>query len=194
MTGLEKIVNQINADTDVICKRIFAQRCEKCKSISESAYEKADLVKNSAEIKAREIYNEITTRAYSSAEIEKRKILLTARQKAIADGINNARTHILDLPDSEYFNFIYNLISAYSLNRVGLIRLNSRDLNRLTEDFTKTANSFTNGSLSLATLPVNIDGGFILSYDGIDVNCSLNSLFAGNIDRISDAVADILFD
>ena len=193
MTGLDKIVNQINADADATCDRILKQSAERCADISEAAIQNAADIKSSGENKAKDSYNRIIARGHSSAEIEERKILLTARQKAVSDAVANTLSHLLSLSDSEYFELIYKLISTYSLNGDGVIRFNSRDFSRLPENFLSEANSFAKGNIQLSEEILNIDGGFVLSYGGVDVNCSISSLFSDNSEKISDAVAKILF-
>lgn len=193
MTGLEKIVNQIKADAEATCERILAQSAEKCSAISDAAHENVADIKAAGEVKARDCYDRIIARANSAAEIEQRKILLTARQKAVSDAVAYARNQLLHLSDNEYFDLIFKLISTYSLEGDGEISFNSNDLSRLPESFLSTANSFAKGNLSLSSEAVDIDGGFVLSYGGIDVNCSFKSLFSDNSEKISDAVAGILF-
>lgn len=194
MTGLEKIVNQINADADATCSRISDKCSEKCRDIEETARQNAADIKAKGDSEAIEKYKTIIARAHSSAEIEERKILLTARQKAVSDTVFKAREYLLNLSHECYFDLIYKLISAHSLEGEGVIRFNQKDLSRLPEDFLSSANSVAKGTLSLSDKSVAIDGGFILVYGGIDVNCSLESLFSSNEERISDAVAKILFE
>ena len=49
------------------------------------------------------------------------------------------------------------------------------------------------GSLSFDSKPAPIESGFILSYGGIEENCSLKSIFAANKDQIQDTAMKVLF-
>ena len=49
------------------------------------------------------------------------------------------------------------------------------------------------GSLSFDSTPAPIESGFILSYGGIEENCSLRSIFTANKDQIQDTAMKVLF-
>ena len=55
-------------------------------------------------------------------------------------------------------------------------------------------NAETGLDLELNAEPVNIDGGFILLYGGIEENCSFSAIFSGERERLSDVASKLLFD
>lgn len=193
MTGLDKIIAQINLDAQNTCESIKTKSDSECEKLLGDAKTEAQSILKNGEVRAEKKYKDIITRANSAAELEERKIMLFARQSVISAMISNALKSLQGLPDDKYFELIYKLISKYSEKTDGEISLNSADLSRLPENFESKANSASKGKLTLSKTPVSIDGGFILAYGGVDVNCSFSSLFSDNNEKISDAVAKLLF-
>lgn len=193
MTGLDKIIAQINLDAQNTSDSIKAKSDAQCEKILSAAKAEAQSILKDGEAAAEKKYSDIIARANSAAELEERKISLYARQSVISTMISNARSNLINLPAEEYFELIYKMISKYSEKADGEICLNKTDLSRLPEDFESKANSASKGKLTLSKTPVSIDGGFILVYGGVDVNCSFSSLFSDNSEKISDAVAKLLF-
>ncbi|MBE6794191.1 MAG: hypothetical protein E7532_04510 [Ruminococcaceae bacterium] len=193
MTGLDKILSQINLDADNTCA-VIESRCQKeCNEILQEAKLSAEKIKDEAQIKAKKNYDDIIRRAESSAELENRRVLLSARQSIISEMINNSLEKLLSLPDDEYFDVIYKLISKYSLNSDGVIAFNKKDNDRLPADFMNKVSEIGCGKLVLSDSYLNIRGGFVLSFGDIDINCSFDSLYQDNSELISDRVAAILF-
>lgn len=193
MTGLDKIIKQIQLDSDNTCNSILDKNREECNRIMNKAEAEADLIRENGLSAADERYKNIIARAYSTSEIEERRIILQSKQKIVSDMTNNALQNMINLPDDNYFDVVYKLIEKYSLVGDGVIMFNSRDYSRLPSDFSAKANSVSKGKILLGESAVDIDGGFVLVYGGIDVNCSFNSLFYDNSEKISDQVAQLLF-
>lgn len=193
MTGLDKIIAQIKLDADNTVQSIRAKSDEKCIVLLANAQAEAQAILNDGEAMALKKQDDIIARANSTAELEERKIMLSARQSVISSMISNSLQSLQNFPDDKYFELIYKLISKYSEKADGVISLNAADLKRLPADFEAKANSASKGKLTLSSTPASIDSGFILVYGGVDVNCSFSSLFSDNSEKISDAVAKLLF-
>lgn len=193
MTGLDKIITRIKLDTDKTSETIRLRNEAECQKLLDDAKAEAQSILKDGEIKAEKKYQDIIARANSAAELEERKIILSARQNVISTMISNTLKSLKNLPEDKYFELIYKMISKFSEESDGVIFLNEADLNRLPKDFVSKANSASKGKLSLSDTSVSVDGGFILTYGGVDVNCSFSSLFNDNSEKISDAVAKLLF-
>lgn len=193
MTGLDKIITRIKLDTDKTSETIRLRNEAECQKLLDDAKAEAQSILKDGEIKAEKKYQDIIARANSAAELEERKIILSARQNVISTMISNTLKSLKNLPEDKYFELIYKMISKFSEEADGVIFLNEADLNRLPKDFVSKANSASKGKLSLSDTSVSVDGGFILTYGGVDVNCSFSSLFNDNSEKISDAVAKLLF-
>lgn len=193
MTGLDKIIKQIQIDADNTTKGIKAKSEAQCNSLLSDAKAQAEAIREKGKADAEKKYSDIIARAESAASLEERKILLFTKQEIIRDMIANTTNNLVNLPEDKYFDLIYKLISKYSNNADGVIFFNQTDLSRLPADFLQNANAASKGKLSLGGDAVQIDGGFILTYGGVDVNCSISSLISDNSEKISDAVAKCLF-
>lgn len=193
MTGLDKIITRIKLDTDKTSETIRLRNEAECQKLLDDAKAEAQSILKDGEIKAEKKYQDIIARANSAAELEERKIILSARQNVISTMISNTLKSLKNLPEDKYFELIYKMISKFSEEADGVIFLNEADLNRLPKDFVSKANSASKGKLTLSDTSVSVDGGFILTYGGVDVNCSFSSLFNDNSEKISDAVAKLLF-
>lgn len=193
MTGLEKIVAQIKLDADNTSASIKAKSDAECSALIEKAKLDAEAVIKDGEAKALRKYDDILSRANSAAELEERKIMLSARQDVITQMINNAYDNLANLPQNEYFQLIYKMIAKYSEKSEGVISLGNNDFNRLPADFESKVSEASKGALTLSKTPASIDNGFVLTYGGVDVNCSFRALFSDNSEKISDTVAKLLF-
>ena len=193
MTGLDKIINQIQLDADNTTQGIKAKSEAQCTALLNEAEAEAQAILAKGKADADKMYNDIIKRAESAANLEERKITLLAKQDIIKSMISNTLKNILNLPEDQYFELIYKLIEKHSLISEGVISFNKTDLSRLPADFAEKANLISKGKLSLSDTPAEIDGGFILTYGGVDINCSISSLINDNSEKISDSVAQLLF-
>lgn len=196
MTGLDKIVQDIKKDSDTHISSILEEThkeetgikgqseneaAEKCAEIDRRAEEDAQAAKE---------------RALSSAALQKRREVLSAKQKIILEIIEKAKDSIHKMPDDEYFNIILKMVKKYAPKAEGEIIFSETDKKRLPKKFEKavdTAAKETGAKLTISKETRGIDGGFILSYGGIEVNCSFEALFDAKHDEMQDKVNEILF-
>ncbi|MBQ8795170.1 MAG: V-type ATP synthase subunit E [Clostridia bacterium] len=193
MTGLDKIIAQINLDADNTASSVLEKSQAQCEKIIAEAEVKAESIRKTGDIQAQKKYEDIISRANSAAELEERKILLSVKQEIIASMISSTLESIKALPEDKYFELIYKMISKYSENRDGVICLGKADLKRLPADFSEKVSKASKGSLTLSDTEAQIKSGFVLAYGGVDVNCSFESLFSDNSEKISDYVANLLW-
>ncbi len=193
MTGLDKIIAQIQADSDSVCADIKSKTHVQCDKIIKDAQDRAQVILKDGERQAQQKKDEIISRAKSTADLESRAVILRAKQDIICSALDKARRYLCNLPDDEYFAVIYKMISKYSENSDGMLCLSKRDTDRLPADFIKEINNYSAGSLILQKEPVDIDGGFILIYGGIEVNCAFQSIFSAQNELFSDEASKILF-
>jgi len=193
MTGLDKILAQINSDTERTCEDIKNRSIQQCKDVINSATIEAKNIAQKAAENAENIKEDIILRAQSAAELQKSSVMLSAKQQIIARALDNALGYLIDLPQEKYFSLLYDMIEKYSEALDGEIHLSSRDLKRLPVDFLKNINTRSKGNLSLSQKPADIDGGFVLVYGGVDINCGFSALFAAETEHFSDEISRILF-
>ncbi|MCR5675607.1 MAG: hypothetical protein K6G16_07865 [Lachnospiraceae bacterium] len=196
MAGLDKILGEINAQTDKSVEEILGEARKEADGIRAEAEKEAGETAERFEREAEKRAGDRKSRAVSAAALKKRQLLLAEKQKLIREVLEKAKATLLALPDAEYFDAMLGLIEKNALTQSGQIRFNERDLNRLPKDFaTKIESTAFNlgGRLTLSKETAPIDGGFLLLYDGIEQNCSVSSLFETSAEELSDEIQRLLF-
>lgn len=195
MTGLDKIIEDIRAESAETVKKFTeeaeAKRAEAMAAAEKEADREAAKILSHAESACRDL----TSRADSAAQLERRRSLLKAKQELIAGTLEKAKRAVLDLPAADYFSLILKLISKNALPGTGEIRFSGKDLERLPEGFAaKIAGMLPAGDrLSVSKEAAPIDGGFILNYGGVEQNLSISAIFEEKKEEMTDIAGKILF-
>ena len=195
MSGLEKIIDKINADCKIECDSIISNAENKAKKLID---EKVSVANEEAEkiiAKAKEQCALTDEKARNGAELLEKKIKLQVKNEIITEIIENAKTALKGLSDKEYFAIIEELIIANVAKGEGVLKFSSPDLDRLPKDFEKTINvKLADGkTVKVSDTPLDIQGGVVLSYEGIEENCSFDALIETNIDTIRDKLNTEIF-
>ena len=196
MAELDKIIGEINAQSQEVIDEILAKsRKEAARIMSEAeneAKESCDKLMHDKEVRL----SDQLSRATSAAALAKRQLLLAEKQHLIGDVLEQAHLKLTQLPENEYFDLILQLVRKSVLPQKGEIVFNAKDKERLPSDFATLLNqaaSEKGGSLQISDQSCPIDGGFILTYNGIEENCSFNALFETNIEILQDQIQRLLF-
>ena len=189
MAGVDSIVNEILREAKEKAERQLAEaRAEADKKIAAAEQENADFLAKAA-AKADEEAENVIVRAKSASGLRRRQALLVAKQDIIEGLIGKAYELLDQQPDGDYFSMIKKLLAKAVHSGDGEILFSEKDLKRLPETFAKEIAEIAGkngGSLKISDKPAAIDNGFILSYGGIDENCSLKALFAEKHDQLQD--------
>ena len=135
-------------------------------------------------------------RIAASCDSLKKKSLLAAKQGMIADVIESAYKELSGRDDASYFDMLTKFLVRSVRGEAGEILLSDKDKKRITPEFLtkiKEIAAAKGGSLKLSDKSANIENGFILSYGGIEENCSLTAIFDSAKDQIQDSVFKALF-
>ena len=103
---------------------------------------------------------------------------------------------MVELDDAEYFDTLIKIAKKYVLPQEGEIILSKKDTARMPENFEKLLNdsiSDSSAKLTIAKQTQETNGGFILNYGGMEVNCTFNALFASAKEEMQDKVREMLF-
>lgn len=193
MTGLEKIVQQIRDEAQQAADAVIAQAKEEAGQIAAKAAEDAQVQSGAILAKSKTDVQNHLAAAKSAAELAQRRAVLAAKQEIIGEAIESARQSIYKLPDSDYFALILKMISKFSLPQEGELLFSPSDLGRLPASFETSLAKSANGKLTVSRETRAIDGGFVLSYGGIEENCSIEALFYAARERLQDRVQELLF-
>ncbi|MGB8452634.1 MAG: V-type ATP synthase subunit E [Anaerocolumna sp.] len=198
MTGLEKILKHIEEDALAAADQSLTKAKSQAGEIMANARAEGEKkCTDIAEHSKLEVQSALS-RAESAANLQEKKLILNAKQEIISEVINRAKESIIILPDKEYFDIIIKMVRKYALAQTGQIMFSSSDNKRLPEQFNEKLKASLAGKdgavLTAAGDTVNIDGGFVLVYGDIEINCSFDALFAAAKETLQDKVCEVLFE
>lgn len=197
MTGLEKILKHIEDDASATANAVIAEADNKAKEITAAA--RAEGEKRRAEIaeQSKLDVQACLSRAESAALLQEKKLILNAKQQIISNVIASAKDSLLKYPDKEYFDIIIKMVKKYALRQPGQIAFSRTDLGRLPQQFDYELQTalleIVGASLTISEKSKDIDGGFILIYGDVEVNCSFDALFFAARESLQDKVCEVLF-
>ena len=174
MTGLEKIIKEIETKAKADADRVIAEAEKEANAIYAEAKAKASKrqveIAEQSEIKIKSVLG----RAESAAKLQAKKILLYEKQKLISEIITKAKEKLLNLSDSDYFELTLQMIKKHAQNEHGKIIFSKKDKERIPEDYQtnikKALSEFSKASLTVAEETADFHGGFIIVYGDIEVN------------------------
>lgn len=197
MTGLDKIIDQINKESDETAAAITAKADSQAEEIIAVARKEAEKECAGISASAQKKADAGIKRAHSAASLAVGKELLAEKNRLIAEVFQKAQDYIYGLPDNEYFSLLKDMIKKYAVSgKTGEIRFNQRDLNRLPAGFQDEINALTapaGGRLTISKKTEKIRSGFILDYGGIEENCSVAALINESKESLQDQIQKILF-
>ena len=182
MTGLEKIISQIEYDSDDRCRNTIAQANEKAEKIIDEAKAEAEKIKSDSMAQTEKMLDNMKQSAASSAELTRSKIILQSKLEAIDDMLGKALDALKSLPEEEYFEILETLIVNNAKSGEGVLRLSEKDSARIPSDFVGNVNS------KLGDKSVKLGE----SAD-IDINCSFDAIASSKRDELRDALNALLF-
>lgn len=192
---------------DKITARILEESAAKAKEITDEARQKAEAITADGQRRTAEECERINKKAEAgvvntqdkgktSAQLRHKQILLAGRQELIHEVIDTARQELSSLNDAEYKEFIIGLFKRHLPGQAAELKLNAKDKIRLgadTLEALKAAAGANGAKLTISDESADIKNGFILSYGGVEENCTIDALFDQSMDDMQDKVKDILF-
>ncbi len=196
MSGLEKIIDQIQRDAAAACAEIQAKSDAEKAEILAKATDTCAKMDAQASLDAEALRADLLSRGKSSAQMQRKNRILTAKQTMIQDVIAQSREKLSALPTVDYFVLLLKLTRKYVQKGDGVMYLSQTDLQRAPAYFPGKLNEIAQekgGTLVLSDKPRDIGGGFVLAYGGIEENCSFEALFEAEKERLQDIVRAQLF-
>ncbi|MBQ6337011.1 MAG: V-type ATP synthase subunit E [Ruminococcus sp.] len=193
MSGIDKIIEQIELDSRHVCDSVTDEARRKADAILSQAQQKAQDIVDEGKAQTAARVENIKKRGDSAADLEEKRILLNTKQRIISEMLRTGLSEAKALPDNEYFDLIAGMVEKASMPQDGVIRFGQKDLGRMPADFMGRLNSVCKGTLVLAKDAADIDAGFILVYGGIEQNCSFDAIFTGEREELSDRAGKLLF-
>lgn len=195
MTGLDKIISQIQNDAKTAAEEILADAEREAKTILSQAEAEGEKITQEISDESARNVTELDQRSRSAALLQKKKNVLAAKQAIIDDMIHEAQERLAKIDDKTYFETVVKIAEKNARAQTGEIVFSEADLARLPKDFEKTLNAVLTrgGKLTVSKQTQDIDGGFLLDYGGIEVNCSFKAMFDSARETLQDKVREYLF-
>lgn len=193
MTGLEKILSQIQQESDDRCREIRENADKEAEKIINEAKEQADALLAQRKASADKRAELIVSSAHSSAALTRNREVLKEKLDIIDDILRRSLEVIKALPKKEYFEILKELIYKNARQGEGELRLSKEDTAKLPSNFIDSVNNSLKGSKVKLGKSADIDSGFILVYGDIDVNCSFDAIAAEKKDELRDTLNKLLF-
>lgn len=195
MTGLEKILSEIEtraerrcaeaeARAEAVSDKILAEAKQKadaeCAEILQKAEQQAELLRRADEAERR---------------MQARKAELALKTAAISSVLSETTDILKQLPKKEYFDILKTLALQHCAAGEGEICFSAADTKRLPQSFISSLNTAASekGAKLILGEPCNIESGCVLRYGNIDINCSFEAVLAERQDEIRDALYALLF-
>lgn len=193
MSGIDKIIQEIETNTAQSCDSVLAQARQKADAIIADAQKQADQIVADGKDRTAAHVADIKKRGDSAAELEEKRVMLVTKQQIINTMLQEGLATAKSLPKDEYFALIKSMVAKYSMDDEGVIFFGENDNHRLPVDFLSELNQAAKGGIVLSSKPAPIDAGFILKYGGIEQNCSFDAIFAGEAEELCDKAGRLLF-
>lgn len=195
MAGLDKIISQIKEESQKAAERTRAEARSKADEILAQARADAERECVDIERRSKQAVANILERGRTAAELKKR-VLFWLKSRDSSATIGMAKAELKGLETGAYFDMILKLAVKSAQTGEGEILFSKKDLERLPEGFEDRLNAALKDKgavLRISGDTRDIDGGFVLTYGGIEENCSIDALFDAAHEVLQDKVQEILF-
>lgn len=191
MTGLEKILGEIERESEEKVSLIISQAKERAEEIIAAAREEAKTEAEHIEERAENRAMDILSRAKSAGELYAKKAILLKKREIVEDVISKAKEKLISLPDGEYFEVMGKMLEKFAHKEEGEILLSQKDIKRMPADFSEILKA---KGLTVSDKTLNEVGGFVLIYGDIEEKCTFDAVFESEKDRFTDIVLKTVFE
>ncbi|MFA9421982.1 MAG: V-type ATP synthase subunit E [Sedimentibacter sp.] len=191
--GIENITGKILDEANVNAETAIKNAETRSLEIISEAKLQAQTIMNTLAEKAEKEAEGLKNRKISAAELQKRKMMLSAKQDSIKKGFDVALEKLKEMPEDKYINFMADEIIKIP-NCEGTIILNEKDKEKIGEKLVKAVNDrLKEEKLTLSNNTVKSSGGFVLKNGKIEVNSTFETLLDAIRDELTYDVANVLF-
>lgn len=192
MEGKEAIVDSILVSARDAAANIVADAKAERDELVATTLESAEREGAEQLARAHEDAAMLKSRRLKLAELDSRKVILTAKQQVIEKAYVQAETKILNMTDNVYRDFIGSIVCRYAEDGDEII-IAARDAKRLHYDWVDGLNKKLHMNLTLSDRCHNGRGGVILTNAKYDKNLTVEMLVAETRTQTESEVAARLF-
>ena len=187
------IVMTTGTNTPLTLSASLAMGALELRRIREESAARAEKERETAGARAHLTAQERYERLCSAAEMETRKLTLSAKQKVLAETYDRALEILCSMPREEYLSLLVRLLKAAGGNGDEKIALSAKDRDEMGETLVERANKELNAHYTLAGEAADIRAGLVLISKECDVNCSFETLLALSREKTERGAAKLLF-
>lgn len=192
MGGLQEIINEIGNQSRQEIDEIMNAANNECRKIRKEALLETERLIEDKKRQSEKDANLAMEKIKSAADMNKKQNILRVKQQMIAQILEKTKEKLSSLGDREYFEILSVILEKNAHSEKGYICFNSRDLNRVPDDFVENIRQ-KGINLEISKNPVDICDGMILDYGDIQENCTFEAIINANKDRLCDKINDCLF-
>ena len=213
----DKIINEARADAN---EKLLAADA-RCAEIKKDYEARAKEIERSISVRSKAEAEELIGRARSGEENIERNTFLEAKGDLIDRTFERAKREILEMPETEYLEFLTSLLAATFTAQIAdekhnrelygedgdetvesyEVLLNARDKERIGAKLVEGAKAKLKGDdakafahkLVMADDVIDIDGGLVLRCGSMEINNSVKAIFGELRPRIEAEVSRVLF-
>lgn len=193
MNGMEKITARMKEEAARSLSELNAQTEQELRRIREESAARAEKERETAGGHAHLAAQERYERLCSAAEMETRKLTLSAKQEVLAETYDRALEILCSMPREEYLSLLVHLLKAAGGKGDEKIALSAKDRDEMGETLVERANKELNAHYTLAGEAADIRAGLVLISEECDVNCSFEMLLALSREKTERGAAKLLF-
>lgn len=197
--ALEDILRKITGEAQAQAQEVLrSAQAERARLVAEAGLRaKASVEK--IEAAGKSAADEARRKELSTASVEVRRTLLSAKQEVLTQVFEQALDSLSALPEAEYRTMLARLAAGAAATGAEQVVVSPRDRQLLGDEFLALANEGLAarglpGRLSYAAGTRNLRGGLILTSGEIEINCSFERTLASLRDDLEPLIAAMLFE
>ena len=193
MKGIERITDRIGADVQAEIDGVMGKAQAKADEIRQGYEAQAAKARTEAENRSRKAAEDREARLVDAAEMDRRKLLLSAKQEMVGKAFDLALEKLCAMEDAQYAVTAKMLAEAAPSGRGTVYFPDGKAA--VGAEVVKQANAILGekGKLTLAPETRPIQGGFLLVDGSVEVNGTFETLVRFQKGTMASEVAKILF-
>ena len=192
MDGQQKIIDKILSDATHDAGEMLSEALKKAEALVAAKQAEADAEYDLSVEEARKAGEEVVRRRLTVADLEVKKLLLSAKKQAVDEAFEESLKKLLALPKEEYTVLVGSMIAS-AADDGDVVVISENDKNVLTKAFFDKISAKIGKKLTLSDTFGNFKGGVMLLGKGVDKNLTFESELALFRDEVEPEVAKIMF-
>lgn len=192
MDGQQKIIDKILSDATHDAGEMLSEALKKAEALVAAKQAEADAEYDLSVEEARKAGEEVVRRRLTVADLEVKKLLLSAKKQAVDEAFEESLKKLFALPKEEYVALVESMIAS-AADDGDVVVISENDKNVLTKAVFDKISAKIGKKLTLSDTFGNFRGGVMLLGKGVDKNLTFESELSLLRDEVEPEVAKIMF-